>query len=271
MSQILIGIDDTDNRYCPGTGRLARRLTGELERLGAVPLGTTGHQFLIDPHIPYTGHNRGICIAVNWNGPLDDLDFVCDLVRDWSSNGSDPGVCIAAVEAVSPALITWGDRALREILTMGEALALANKNGLILRELGGTGGGVIGALASVGLRAGGENGRFVDLPGLRELGESVTAERLVQMGIVVEYPPGADICAKAPPAPNIEPIIYRIHGWIRPRLVRGRPLLAVEWSDSEKAWVPVEQKNAPAAQKSSNVPTTPPERDLYASCRSACP
>jgi hypothetical protein len=238
MAKVLIGIDDTDNRQSPGTGKLARQLVAELERMGGLFLGTTGHQFLVDARIPYTGHNRGICVAVDWAGELEDLEFVFDLVRGWSAEGSDPGVCLAMAEDVGPDVVAWGERALREVLTMEEAVGLAQRGGLRLRGLGGTGGGVIGALASVGLRVGGSEGRFVDLPGLRELGETVTVERLAQMGIELEYRTGGgeEVCLAGAKD------VCKTRGWVRPRLVRGLPVLGVRWSAVDGAWVPVEER-----------------------------
>jgi hypothetical protein len=94
MTTVLIGIDDTDYGDSPGTGQLARRVSGEINRFGGKPLGITRHQFLIDPRIPYTGHNRGICVATDWEGPIADIEFVFDWVRGASAEGSDPGVCM---------------------------------------------------------------------------------------------------------------------------------------------------------------------------------
>ena len=82
MATIFIGVDDTDFGDSPGTGQLAQRLSKEITRRGGKPLGITRHQFLMDPRIPYTGHNRGICIGVDWTRPLVELDFVFDLVRE---------------------------------------------------------------------------------------------------------------------------------------------------------------------------------------------
>jgi hypothetical protein len=239
MPNMLIGIDDTDYGDSPGTGQLARRISAEITRLGGNPLGITRHQFLVDPLIPYTGHNRGICIATAWDGPIAGLEVVFELVRQWSAEGSDPGVCIAAENAVSPELIAWGEAAMRRVLTMREALSLAQGLALDLRPLGGTGQGIIGALASVGLRAGGIHGRFVDLPGLRELGEQVTADRLAEMGIEIErLEPVTAVPGRMPEAHAV----YKTLGWVRPKLCNGKPVLSVEWSDDHDAWIPVGRK-----------------------------
>ncbi len=60
-------------------------------------------------------------------------------------------------------------RAKAEVLTADEAQALAEQQDIHLEDVTGTRIGVIGALAAVGLRAGGSDGRFLWLPGLREL------------------------------------------------------------------------------------------------------
>lgn len=60
---LLIGIDDTDNPYTPGTGRRARALLHELQAAGlGSPAGATRHQLLVDDRIPYTSHNSSACL-----------------------------------------------------------------------------------------------------------------------------------------------------------------------------------------------------------------
>ena len=64
---------------------------------------------------------------------------------------------------------------------------LRTAHGLCLRALGGNGDGVIGALAGVGLRADGNEGRFLDLPGLRMLADIVEIRELTKIGIEVDH------------------------------------------------------------------------------------
>ena len=68
--------------------------------------------------------------------------------------GSDPGLCIA--HCVPVAITEFGRRAQRELVTQEEARTLAADHGMILYGLGGNQGGVIGALAAVGLAASGD-------------------------------------------------------------------------------------------------------------------
>lgn len=232
MAVVLIGIDDTDNDTSPGTGRLARRLADELAQRDARLLGVTRHQFLVDPSIPYTSHNSGACIAVEWDGPPDQLRFVMDLVREWSAEGSDPGVCIAAQASISREIMDWGWAATQRVLTMPEAQSIARAAGVHLEPLGGTGQGIIGALATVGLRADGNDGRFLHLPGLRELGEFTTAEELTRLGVTIEH-------HGSQPAHGAK---YQTMSWVRPRLIGGKPIWPVQWSAEHHAWIPVDRK-----------------------------
>jgi hypothetical protein len=232
MAVVFIGVDDTDNLTSEGTGRLARRLAGELAERRIKLLGVTRHQFLVDPRIPYTSHNSGACIGVEWVGPPDQLRFVMDLVREWSAEGSDPGVCVAAQESIRQPIMDWGWAATQRILTMPEAQSIARAAGVQLEPLGGTGQGIIGALAAVGLRADGNEGRFLHLPGLRELGEFTTLEELTRLGITIEH-------HGPQPAQGVE---YRTMNWVRPRLIGGKPIWPVQWSAEHHAWIPVDRK-----------------------------
>jgi len=65
-SNVLIGIDDTDNETSPGTGRVAQQLLGDLVGSGlAAAHGATRHQLLVDPRVPYTTHNSSACLQSN--------------------------------------------------------------------------------------------------------------------------------------------------------------------------------------------------------------
>src|SRR6185503_7864697 len=66
---------------------------------------------------------------------------------------------------VQPAVIEFGRRCQRELVTQAEARDLAERSGIRLEGLGGTEDGVIGALAAVGLLASGNDGRVVHRPG----------------------------------------------------------------------------------------------------------
>jgi len=234
MAALLIGIDDTDNPTSRGTGHLARTLLAECVRRGMKPVGVTRHQFLIDPAIPYTSHNSGACVAVAGGRGVQEAGFAFDFVAAGAAEGSDPGVCIASSDQVDQPVIEFGRRAARQIVGMDEAFRLAEAAGIALKALGGSGLGVIGALGSVGLRAEGNDGRFIDLPGLRELPDRVEARTFALLGIRLEHYNGP----RTPQAGDA----YLTLGWARPRLVAGEPVLVVQWSKPHNAWIPADRK-----------------------------
>jgi hypothetical protein len=170
VTRLLIGIDDTDNLESRGTGYRARQLAGLLTEAGIPAAGVTRHQLLVDPRIPYTSHNSSACIDVACD-PFR-APAVVSLCRRFlleeSAVGSDAGLCVAPFDVASTA-VAFGARAKTEVLTVDEARALAERQDLHLEGVTGTRIGVIGALAAVGLRAGGSDGRFLWLPALREL------------------------------------------------------------------------------------------------------
>ena len=234
MAIIFIGIDDTDNQTSIGTGRLARLLAAECARRGMKLRGVTRHQFLQDPAIPFTSHNSGACIAVESSVGRQAGEFAFDFIQERAAEGSDPGVCLAEAMQVTREMVQFGRAAMTRILQMPEAYEVAEKACLELRGLGGDNLGVIGALGSVGLRADGNEGRYIDLPGLRELPDRVEAETFHCMGIELHYRIG-----QRHPQPTD---FYETRGWVRPRLENGKPVLWVEWSKADYAWIPVDRK-----------------------------
>ena len=235
-TRILIGVDDTDNETSRGTGWLARQLSAECCTRGLKPISVTRHQFPLDPRIAYTSHNSGACVAVGCPaGGAEAAEFAFNFIAERSAEGSDPGVCVLRADAVSPAITAFALRATAEVVEMSEALALAEAEGVRLRPLGGTGLGVIGALASAGLRAGGSNGRFIDLPGLRQLPDRAGADELERIGIRPDH---------VGPGPDAADAVYETLGWVRPDLTGGQPVWRVKWSDEYNAWIPIDQKRS---------------------------
>ncbi len=162
---IFVGIDDTDTLDGPGTNQLARRLAARLPAGFGVEV-VLRHQLLVDPRIPYTSHNGSASLLVHAQPGRAAGELTEPLaaeMRAWFQEGSDPGLCIAP--AVPDELRAWGRRCQAEVVTQEEARALATRHGIYLRGLGGTEGGVVGALAAVGLLAAGDDGRVVHLAG----------------------------------------------------------------------------------------------------------
>ncbi|MHC1697285.1 MAG: hypothetical protein AB9919_04290 [Geobacteraceae bacterium] len=162
---VLVCIDDTDSIDSRGTGELADLLTKEVENRGwGKCRSITRHQLYVHPDIPYTSHNSSMCFIAEMDtvhlGAL--TEYASDFLARESAEGSDPGLCIAVAEHLpqTDALIEFGYRAKRSVIEMHEAYGLATEAGIHLSSHGGTGQGVIGALAGVGLRLGGNDGKM---------------------------------------------------------------------------------------------------------------
>ena len=219
---LLIGIDDTDNLETRGTGHRVRQLAEWLaENNLAEPLGITRHQLLVDPRIPYTSHNSSACLSVE----ADDPESVWKASREFllltSADGSDVGLCLAAWEAVDETVISFGRRAKLEVLTMPEAHETASRSRVRSEGLTGTGGGVIGALAGIGLHRDGNDGRFLWLPGLRELKGTYPVEEVIAKGHIER------VCTLDHDDLALDAVV-NVGDWVRPVLRNGRSTLYVE-------------------------------------------
>ncbi len=238
---MLLGVDDTDILgHKPGTGRLARELGVHLEQAGlATVAGVVRQQLLVDPRIPYTSHNSPACLILNVECDVDGaaarvFDAAAHYVQSHAAPGSDPGLCLAHRDSVAPVVVQWGWRAGCEVVSKAEAEALAQRERLRLKELGGTGDGIIGALAAVGLTAEGNAGRFLELAGgLRGLDERLPARVLRQKGIAL-----LSMSRNGDAVPDD----VEIHTFdrVRPRLIGGRPVLLLE--PAPEGWVCFDRK-----------------------------
>ena len=222
--RILIGLDDTDNPDSGGTGHLARQLGKLLQSTGMANVeGITRHQLLVSPEIQYTFHNSSICLTLyTESNRLEKLAGVCRtyLIHE-SATGSDAGLCMAEWDAVGSAIQNFGWRAKFQVMSQEDTLYLAGPFGIILERLSNNGDGIIGALASVGLRAGGRDGRFIWLPGLRELSGEYTPCELHQSAQIDEVRQLSGM--SIPCTAKIE-----VNSWTRPILHDGRAVLFVE-------------------------------------------
>ncbi len=217
-----IGIDDTDHGESIGTGALARELALHLEgRLGARSLGVTRHQLLVHPDIPYTSHNSAACIVLEWTGTLQRLEEACTgFISYLEHDGADPGLCLVNGSAASDAWLAFSRAARDTVVSKQDALALAKSGSIVLRELGGTGLGVIGALAACGLRMTGDDGRFISLPGIRQVRGRTTAGGILASTSV-------DRVVDESGETVAEESVVETHGWVRPDLRGGRAVLVL--------------------------------------------
>src|SRR5512136_2180751 len=215
---IYIGLDDTDNKTSRGTGRLARAMAATLSDRYRV-WGITRHQLLVDPRVPYTSHNSSATLHLMENGTVD-LSALADeaqalMLADFQ-DGSDPGLCVA--RAIVPEMVQFGQRAKIDVVHQSTARDLANRCGCILRGLGGTQDGVIGALAGVGLAATGEDGRFILLGAMRELDGVQTVPAILASGIAEVRSMDGQV---------VHDGLVETGGRLRPAFRHGRPILFV--------------------------------------------
>jgi hypothetical protein len=227
-----VALDDTDaageEGLGKGTGAKSRALAAELtELVDGRHLGITRHQLLVDPRIPYTSHNSSACIVLGSDRPPDEMiPQLAEAASTWlefvASPESDVGLCITEESHVSAAVVEWGRRAKVEVLTASEAHEIAGAAGVELRGLTGTRIGVVGALAAVGLRRSGADGRFLELKGLRELVGDQPAAVFIAAGVERFLADGCEV--------ELEPdeLIAIGHKHAQPVLLAGRPTLLLD-------------------------------------------
>lgn len=184
--KVWISIDDTDRLGSPGTGHHAEALRKKIEAAG---LGTTQyitrHQLYVHNDVPYTSHNSAMCFEASLTE--DSLEAVITLAQDHllevSEVGSDPGLCVAPWDQIQnmAQLIAFGKQAKAGLVTKAMAYELAENTKVHLSEHGGTGGGVIGAIAGVGLRLSGHDGRVKGKIYAGAAGDSLTAAELKKL------------------------------------------------------------------------------------------
>jgi len=228
---IYIGLDDTDIKTSRGTGRLARAIAAALSERYDV-CGVTRHQLLIDPRVPYTSHNSSATLHLQENGDVDLValaDEVQAIMLADFQDGSDPGLCVA--RTVEREMVEFGRRAKTEFVLQSEARDVANRCGCILRGLGGTQDGVIGALAGIGLAATGEDGRFIFIGTARELQGVQTVQAILGAGIVE---------VRAIDGQRLDNGLIDTGGKLRPAFREGHPILFVRQQENNPSlWIPV--------------------------------
>ncbi len=182
---ILICIDDTDNIESKGTGELAQMISEEIEKANWGKCSKiTRHQLFIHEDIPYTSHNSSMCFQAEINqDSYDEIkDYAIQFLESESAEGSDPGLAILKLKKDGDysRLIEYGKRAKIEVILKEEAYSLAKKMNIHLSEHGGTGIGVIGALAGIGLRLTGNDGRFKGQHKFEVEKEVLTVEEILE-------------------------------------------------------------------------------------------
>lgn len=222
---IIIGIDDTDTIDSPGTNQLAKAIVQKVaDEWRCVRI--VRHQLLDDPRVHYTSQNGSASISLEpRNGAsMDSLLQTCrNTMLEWYVPGSDPGLCIVA--EVPPAITDFGQRCKAQLVSRQDARDMAAQHGVHLEGLGGTEGGMIGALAAVGLAATEDDGRIVqlgewpdDLSGLQP-SELIRARDIDVVEVDTERP--------------IQNAIVDVGKHLRPNLRNGRNVVFVRACESD--------------------------------------
>ncbi|NCA76681.1 MAG: hypothetical protein EOM90_10120 [Alphaproteobacteria bacterium] len=226
--KIFIGIDNTDNTGTQDTGSLARALAESFAPVGLFAVRTiTRHQLLVDRRIPFTTHNSAASITGVCKGSLADLiDHTRKFLLKTSACDADPGMCVATGDDITADLLAFGNRAKREILTMNDAYRVISGTSIFLEGLKKTRLGLIGALAAVSLRAGGNDGRLLWTRNLLETtGSFPISEFLSKVDVdrVVEK----DFNEPSPSS------VIMIGDWCQPVLIGGKVTLIAEKADNK--------------------------------------
>jgi len=180
-AELIIAVDDTDNAEQGGTGRVAREIA---RRLGErFPIwGVSRHQFVVLPEIPYTRNNSGNAIHVL--SSVADIAALADEVGEWLRElclvGSDPGLCVARPGALLDAEL--GRAAQARVVSRDEVRRAAEAAGVILRHPCATDDGIVGAFAGACLASSGNDGRFVEVGGMRSLSGRLTVQEVLTAG-----------------------------------------------------------------------------------------
>ncbi|HSG69136.1 MAG TPA: hypothetical protein VLA12_01905 [Planctomycetaceae bacterium] len=226
---IIVGIDDTDTVDSRGTNQLARQISREVSPQWKC-LRIVRHQLLDDPRVPYTSKNGSASMTFQWRAnaqhaepdepQIEQLWDCCRrIMLDEFIVGSDPGLSLLAGPC-PPVVIQWGQKCQSDFVEKSEAREIAIRTGFRLESLGGTGDGIIGALAAIGLSALQNDGRIIqlgdwsdDLSGLQSV--SLLSERGVS---VREFQTGREVDCGT----------IDLGKKLRPNMRHGRAVLFVE-------------------------------------------
>lgn len=167
--KILLCIDDTDDKTNKtSTGKIARYIVKNImyNKYGETN-EVTKHQLLLNNEVTYTTSNHSICIEAD---VIEDLYMEVikdaeDIIKENMSPESNPGICVIMADKVfnKDEILEFGIKAKSEKIETSEAFSLALRSGLYLKQHGGDGSGVIGALAGASLKLGGNDGEIYDL------------------------------------------------------------------------------------------------------------
>lgn len=182
-----MAIDDTDDLQSYSTGIIAENLKDILkENLNCNCSAVVRHQLLLDKRIRYTSHNSAMSFQIESDKEIynDIIALSIKFIKENHAETSDPGLCVASELSLESKqeLIEFGFTAKKEVIQIEAAYKLAQKLNIHLSEHGGTGEGVIGALAAVGLRLSGNDGKFRSTSKIHINSEEMSVKTLLKSG-----------------------------------------------------------------------------------------
>ncbi|MSP22145.1 MAG: hypothetical protein EXR66_03895 [Dehalococcoidia bacterium] len=234
--RFVVGVDDTDTKgpsgeRSGGTGALVRALAAKYvaEGLGESH-GVTRHQLFDSPKIVSTGDNCCYAVELQSDQSVNDIeDWLVRYVRANAERRADPGVAILSRHSDMPHVLAFGRRTQNELMKLEFAQTFSAEANVRLRAIGGKRLGSIGALAAAGLRAGGGDGRYVDLSGLRNLKGRMTAGQMR-----TACPALTRIIDDGTGEPMDRDDLIDTGDWVRPRLFEGGPYVLARRSETER-------------------------------------
>ena len=162
--KFLLCIDDTDELGGEvSTGLLAKEIAAFAGSSAPVSF-VTRHQLLLDPRINYTSHNSSMCLEA-WLAESQKqsvLNFAIELLECKSAPSAEPGIAAVFEKDILNVqeLINFGKSAKEIFLSTERAFETAREQNVFLKELKSGARGVIGALAGIGLRLSGNDGKI---------------------------------------------------------------------------------------------------------------
>ena len=222
--RFLIGLDDTDNPKTSSTGLLAQRMSLLLQDTGLGTLESiTRHQLLLSPQVACTTRNSAICVTFEAEpAKRSELEMTCrSFILHEHSAGADAGIALAAWGQITAEVFTWARLAKTRVLTRQEALDIARNSKIAITGLTGKGNGVIGALAAIGLRYRGDDGRFIWIHNINQMSGIYSYAKLMEISSINRI----ETVRGRTPRPEDK---IQLNQWVRPILRQGLCVLLVE-------------------------------------------
>jgi len=163
--KIYVALDDSRQLDGGKAGETASVLTRVIEEKGwgrcSIP---SRHRLYPNPATGCKKHNTARSFSADIEAQYLDcfITYACELIKATGTPDSNAGLAVAIPELMENVqeLIDYAGRVKEGLVDKAEALAMARKPGLYVLELNGTGQGIIGAVAGVGLRITGNDGQF---------------------------------------------------------------------------------------------------------------